>query len=565
MKETIGSVISRDVVTVRSDQPLKEVVDLMNNRNISCVVVVEDDRPVGILTERDIIRLAVAKYSIDSTMAASVMSKPLVTLSLDVGLYEAAIIMETNNIRRLVIVDRDGRLLGIVTQTDLIKNIGIDYYVKLETVDKVMVRKVIALGPADSVSEAMMIMSYSKIGLVVVAEDGIPRGIFTERDLIRIISQKGIKEDLMLKDVMSTPVYSARKGTKLFEAAQFVEDKRIKKLPIVDESGRLVGIVTQSDIIKNLQMDYVIFLKNIINEKDNALKEAETRFRIFVDNALEGVMIVQDDMVRFVNSMMIEMLGFNSESEIIKRNIFDLIYEDDRLSVKDYFSARLKGDTSKIPHEFRLVHRAGSIIFVKMLAVCIEYDGRDAFLCTVKDISGLKEAEKELSRLTIIDSLTGLYNQMHFYKQLGEEIKRSFRYNSPLSTMLLDIDDFRGYNDKYGPREGDKLLARSGWIIDKSLRDTDMKFRYINEEIAVVMPETGVNEARLVAERLRKMFAETVFEPLNNKGEIENIHMTLSIGLTAFNIGDNLRSFVKRVEDALQEARKAGGDRVVLL
>ena len=109
----------------------------------------------------------------------------------------------------------------------------------------------------------------------------------------------------------------------------------------------------------------------------------------------------------------------------------------------------------------------------------------------------------KLENLAITDGLTKLYNLRHFYHLLEIEIDRCSRYGHPLALLLLDIDNFKVYNDTYGHLEGDKVLVRIGQIIQSRLRTMDSAFRYGGEEFTVILPETTAQEANNVAHRIR--------------------------------------------------------------
>jgi diguanylate cyclase (GGDEF)-like protein len=122
----------------------------------------------------------------------------------------------------------------------------------------------------------------------------------------------------------------------------------------------------------------------------------------------------------------------------------------------------------------------------------------------------------------------------------------------------LDIDDFKKYNDRFGHIEGDKVLARSGKLIQASLRKTDSAYRYGGEEFTVIMPETDGQEAQHIAERIRKAFAAETFRP--NAQETQRI--TASIGIAEYRNGEKMLEFIKRADKNMYTAKKQGKDRI---
>ncbi len=165
-----------------------------------------------------------------------------------------------------------------------------------------------------------------------------------------------------------------------------------------------------------------------------------------------------------------------------------------------------------------------------------------------------------LKKLSITDDLTRLYNSRHFYYQLEQEINRHYRYNRPLSLFLIDIDNFKIYNDKYGHLEGDRILSRLGGLISDSIRSMDTGYRYGGEEFTVILPETDSSAAIKVSERIVNQVKEQ--NPVNIEGAQP---ITLSIGVTEYSQGESITRLVKRADRAMYMSKEKGRNRISLL
>ncbi len=185
---------------------------------------------------------------------------------------------------------------------------------------------------------------------------------------------------------------------------------------------------------------------------------------------------------------------------------------------------------------------------------------------TLEDISARKKAELELrereriyKELSITDSLTGLHNSRHFYDQLEQAIESTLRYGHGFTVCFFDLDNFKHLNDNYGHLMGDRVLETFGSIIKSSLRSLDSGYRYGGEEFAILLPSTDLEGAVIVAERIRENLAAYQF--ILECGD--TISSTVSIGVTAYQVGDDPKSIMQRADGALYEAKHRGKNRVM--
>jgi len=170
-----------------------------------------------------------------------------------------------------------------------------------------------------------------------------------------------------------------------------------------------------------------------------------------------------------------------------------------------------------------------------------------------------------LRRDNIIDPLMGIYNRRYFDVQISEEIKRAYRYNLPLSMLLIDIDHFKKINDSFGHYIGDLALKNLGRLLQKNVRETDMIARYGGEEIAVIAPHTSISNAEILAQRLRLEIEKSIILPANNYENRQDIHLTISIGISGLE-GKNIdaQMLIKKTDQALYQAKQEGRNRVVI-
>jgi two-component system, cell cycle response regulator len=160
----------------------------------------------------------------------------------------------------------------------------------------------------------------------------------------------------------------------------------------------------------------------------------------------------------------------------------------------------------------------------------------------------------------ITDALTGLYNRRYMETHVGTLVDQANARGKPLSVLVLDIDYFKSINDTHGHDAGDDVLQDFAFRIRKSIRGIDLACRYGGEEFVVVMPETDMAVATMVAERLRRRIAS---EPFPIQKGARTIEVTISIGIAALGQGDTAAAVIKRADQALYRAKRDGRNRVV--
>ncbi|XEQ92898.1 hypothetical protein SCACP_17490 [Sporomusa carbonis] len=160
------------------------------------------------------------------------------------------------------------------------------------------------------------------------------------------------------------------------------------------------------------------------------------------------------------------------------------------------------------------------------------------------------------------DGLTNLYNYRHFQTILAQEFKRAHRYKRPLALLMIDIDYFKHYNDINGHRYGDDALKAVADLVRQYCRDTDFVFRYGGEEFVVLLPETTIAEAHIIAERIRKAIAEYPFQNSNNQ---PGGALTVSIGIAGYPDDANSETeLIDAADAALYSAKRSTRNRSCL-
>lgn len=164
-------------------------------------------------------------------------------------------------------------------------------------------------------------------------------------------------------------------------------------------------------------------------------------------------------------------------------------------------------------------------------------------------------AARELLALSVKDPLTGIYNRAKFDWDIDKWINYSKRYGNPLSIILFDIDNFKSINDSYGHLVGDSVSKKVVALIKDSIRNTDVFARWGGDEYVILLPNTNLQEAKEMAERMRVCIRNNLYDPVKN--------VSCSFGVAALKKDETADSFFHKVDDLLFQAKAGGKDRVV--
>ena len=167
---------------------------------------------------------------------------------------------------------------------------------------------------------------------------------------------------------------------------------------------------------------------------------------------------------------------------------------------------------------------------------------------------GMEHLNEELKTASRVDGLTGLYNRRYWQERFAEMHKLCVRREKPSTALMLDIDHFKRINDTYGHQAGDKVIKMLAALIKRCVRETDLAGRYGGEEFAIILNDSSVEDAKIVAERIRQLAQRLVVEH-----EGESISFTVSLGLAQFSPDfKGAMAWLECADQALYEAKENG-------
>ncbi|HSP32102.1 MAG TPA: diguanylate cyclase [Halomonas sp.] len=190
----------------------------------------------------------------------------------------------------------------------------------------------------------------------------------------------------------------------------------------------------------------------------------------------------------------------------------------------------------------------------RITAMGVRHNDAITLVLTQRDITNQMEKEAQLERLATTDMLTGLVNRSQFDTVLKSEFSRRHRYARPLSLIMLDIDYFKDINDNHGHDVGDQVLVEFSNLLKRNLRKADCCARWGGEEFMLLAPETSLEQAVRLADKIRVAIKNTFFP---TQGSV-----TASFGVVEVHSHESVKSVIKRADNALYLAKEKGRDQV---
>ena len=239
-------IMSCEMVTVTSEDTIFSAVKKMSDNNISCVIVVDDEMVIGILTDKDVLKgVAGSDTQFHRLRVGDRMSSPVETVSSDTSVIAAGKVMETKGIKRLPVVD-GGQLVGVATQTDVMR--GLISISPLKAVSEIMSTDVVTVDTGASVAEAARIMASNGVSCLVATHHKGAAGIVTEKDVLRrVVALRRDPNQTQVVDIMSFPMISIPPDCSVLSAGIKMDQMHLHRLTVMTDN-EVCGIITQTDI-----------------------------------------------------------------------------------------------------------------------------------------------------------------------------------------------------------------------------------------------------------------------------------------------------------------------------
>lgn len=295
---------------------------------------------------------------------------------------------------------------------------------------------------------------------------------------------------------------------------------------------------------------------------ETARMESEIRYRSLVSLSPQPIIVQVAEELVFYNTSAMDLFGFYEESCMSGRAFHTLVVEEDRSRVKEWLDEieRRGGRSEPIECTLESHDPTADNRQVELHACCILYDDTEGVQMAIQDVTEHKILTEKLRTLSQKDGLTGVWNRRSFDEQIDIEIRRHIRSEKPLSLIMIDLDQFKKFNDNYGHHEGDSCLKGAADAMKKVCsRPADMVSRYGGEEFVILLPETDGPGAKHIAAKLVEEVYALGIRHDHNRGHGV---VTISCGVTSQIPERDAKPahFIEAADGALYFTKQNGGN-----
>jgi len=551
----IERLISASILTCPQSTTVHQAAQRMALDRCSAIVVMEQNRPVGIWTEHDALAVG-ADAAILSLPITALMSHPVVSLPAHTRLGDAAMRFKNEQIRHCLVVDAGGQAIGILTQADLVISQGAEFFLRMKSIESAHAVMPVLLPPTVRVHEAMELMHAQRLSAIVVRYDDGEHGILTECDMVQLVARGTLGGEI--GSHASRPLRSLQQAQTLYAAQQCFIQHHMRHLGVCNAAGDLIGLLNLTDILRNIEYEYIHELQSALRERDDALFQSRYNLRLaeqVFESTLEGVMVTDlKGNIQRVNPAFTMLTGY-AHDEVVGRNA--------KLLSSGRQSAAFYGDLWQRLREHG--HWKGEIwnrrkdgeLYLEHLTISgvLDHHGNYSHYAAIfSDITQRRLAEERLNYLATHDALTGLANRTLFGERLQQAVARAHRTKKRVAVMFIDLDRFKLVNDTLGHSIGDQVLSIVAQRLKASVRETDTVARLGGDEFTMVIEE--IDDVRHVGQ-IAQALLKTMSDIFDLDGH--SVFVTPSVGISIYpDDATDPKQLLMQADQAMYQAKERG-------
>ena len=553
----VKDVMQSNILTCSPETKINVAANRMRSRNISSIII-ESNLTLGIWTEADCRKIDFSNQEQFNISICELMSSPVLTIKQDVTVNELTTKFRHHGVRHFVVVDDDNQLVGIVSQTDVIKNQGIEHYLQAKLVANSYKKSQYLLQHDCHLDNVAEQMKKNKCSSTLIYNSELKQyGIVTERDLLSLVAS-GEHTEKTAWHHANYPLKTINSNHSLYSAYQQLISNNIRHLAVSDDNGVIIGTLSMDNIMSNIELAYVEELHQIVQQRDIALKESKKHLLVaekIIEASLDGIMITDEwGKIISVNPAFTRVTGYQEDEVLGQRSH---ILSSGKHS-SDFYQTLWSNILEKGVWQGEIWNkRKNTEVYPQWLTIIDiseSVDKNKVFAAIFSDISERKLAEKRIENLAFYDELTQLPNRRLFYDRVEMALATAYRKKNKIALCFIDLDYFKEVNDNFGHRMGDKLLKSFAKRLTESSKEGDTIARIGGDEFTLLL--TDMREVDHICKACNRI-VERLSQPYNIEGHTLNI--TTSIGIAVYpEDGTNEEELMKNADIAMYRAKDIG-------
>ena len=410
---TLADIMNRKVRHVLPGCRLGEVARQMDSAHISAMLVMAENRPLGIITERDMLRL-LSTHANPQTPVSEVMSTPVLSAAPDIGFTAAYAEVLKNHVRHLVVVDKDGTFVGMVSETDFRNHIASGVLSRLDDLQAVMDQGLTQFSPDVMLDSALSVMLQDRSSYALVVENGLPVGILTERNMAGLLVNDATSGVRSLREVMHSPVRTVSHQTPVFEMASLMQAQKLRHLVVVHDDGQLMGMVTLHGLMECIAA-------TVLNEQtlhqhaslQISQQRAESLLHTIVQTIPDLVWIKDAEGVYLSCNPMFERLYGASEADIVGKTDYDFVDREQADFFREHDCQAMAAGKPSVNEEWLTFADDGHRAYMETIKTPMyDIDGKlIGVLGIARDITERRASGEKINQLTRLYSTLSQCNQ----------------------------------------------------------------------------------------------------------------------------------------------------------
>ena len=555
----LDHLLSHPLLTITLSSTLACATQCMHDNRLSSLLVVSDDDglPEGIVTERDILD-ALAKDVGSDTPINDVMSKPVISAPASTEFRDGYHRLAFHNIRHLLVTHDDGKPKGIVSESDFRNHLSSSFISRLRDIRGLMSSSALTVPQTSLLRSAVQTMATHRFTCVIATDGNTPSGILTEYDAVKLYNSMEVDANTLLSEVMVKPVRTIPERTPVPTALEIMQLNNIRHLVVVDDKTQVLGLVTEHDIVHQIEIEFAGEMRKQRKLDETELKRYENKLHAIFDTTnIFLALLDPQGCILEINAAALKMSGF-TRADVLVKPIWDTIWRgDDELQTQRLHSVirdTAAGKTCRIDTRHLDARKQPRYCDCRFQPILNEFNQVDYILVEGLDVTDLKYSQQQLKHMAFYDPLTNLPNRTLLAERMQAALKQCYKTGKLLAIGYLDLDHFKPVNDELGHDTGDQLLIEVANRLRHASRAHDTIARLGGDEFVLLLPG---QDSRAQAEEALNRILHRIAAPYRLRGH--KISISASLGVTLFPDDDSDPDMLLRHADqAMYKAKQLG-------